>query len=175
MAVKRCPAERLCEAGGPHVSTWCWGRVPKGLWPQLCQHEAGEAGKIRSSSPLWGGVRLPMQLKSSHLLQKREQNASYLLLRTFLSKYSFQPSEMAWIFFLVQNREIVGQEPVPKKASASEKGLWGPLSGQHRSMCDPSAHLPGLQPSWRAESPPQRSNPFNVGQGHASRAKSKQT
>lgn len=76
--------------------------TPKGLWPQLCQHEAEEAGKDKDLPPLWEGEAMQLEVIPS---SAERANASYLLLRTFLSKYSFQPSEMAWFSFLILKTE----------------------------------------------------------------------
>lgn len=60
------------------------------------------------------------------------------------------------LFFGVQNRETLGQEPVPKKATASEKG-FGTLSRKRQEACVillptclwASAKLKGRVPSSR--------------------------
>ena len=139
---------------GPHLSTRCWDVTTKaGCGPSSASLRLREGGKIFL---LFGeGEASHAAKKSPHLLQKRA-NASYLLLRTFLSKYSFQPFEMVWFSFLLQNRETVGQEPVPKRQLQVKRGC-GALSRQHQEACVTllptclwaSAKLKGRVPSSR--------------------------
>ena len=151
-----CRSASLQGRAGPHVSTWCWDVTPKGgCGPSSASMRLREGGKIKIFLLFGEGEASHAAKKSSHLPQKRA-NASYLLLRTFLSKYSFQPSEMVWFSFLAQNRETVGQEPVPKRQLQVKRGC-GALSRQHREACVTllptclwaSAKLKGRVPSSR--------------------------
>ena len=156
MAVRQCPdGAPLCEAEPALIS-----RHDAGMWhPKQAVAPALPAwrwGKEERSSSSLGRVRLPMELRNHPDLLQKRANASYLLLRTFLSKYSFQPFEMVWFSFLLQNRETVGQEPVPKRQLQVKRGC-GALSRQHQEACVTllptclwaSAKLKGRVPSSR--------------------------